>query len=569
MSPDRLTLSDDVEWDDVQAIVRRPFKLWHQSAHVILTIRDAKKAKAWLQALEPRIRTTWDIYSIEGGTALGPMAHAKLHFNIAFSFDGLRALGLHHEDLARFDDPFREGMAPSTKKGVSRRAGILGDLKCNHSSAWIWGGSDLTESGEPAPTDDRVLQPDIHILLMIFAHDRAEIDKYIAGISVETDGLEVPFQGHDAAREAGHRTKYNTHEHFGFKDGISQPLLPGTKKHRKLSPRWRDFHEVQAGEFVLGYKNERDEYPETPTVPCCRDPDGLLKPARDADGHVTDRRHDLGRNGTYLVARVLRQNVGTFDRTVQQVARLIATTPELDALDRADDGDPNDTSTRLLTRAAGLLMGRALSGEPLAKDVGPADADGNKNDFGFHHMDPAGLHCPIGSHVRRANPRDSLEPDPDTALRLSKQHRILRRSRIYGPREAPGDFQRFNGKGDRGLFFICLNADIAGQFEFIQDSWINNPAFGDLEGERDAILAPAIDTRISFPARPFTRWTERGTRQLVEVRAGGYFFLPGRNALKFIASQPEEHEKKTAEAGAVNVKDADALQPSDSGGCDA
>ncbi|MEM9062484.1 MAG: hypothetical protein AAGD13_18640 [Pseudomonadota bacterium] len=557
MSGGCIKLSDTVEWDDVQAIVRRPFKGWKYSAHVILTIRDAAKAKDWLIELEPRIRTTWDIYAREGGMTLGPMAHASLHFNIAFSFGGLCKLGLHEDDLARFDEAFREGMAPYSAKGLSRRAGILGDLQRNHSSEWIWGGSAVRENGKPASTEGRVLQQDVDILLMIFAHSRDEIEGFISEISIEADGLEVPFRSSEVASVAGHETEYASHEHFGFKDGISQPLFPSTMKDRNVSRRWRDFHEVQSGEFVLGYKNERDEFPETPTVPRKRDPDGLLQPARDVDGCPTDDRHDLGRNGTYLVARLLKQNVGTFDETVWKVAYLTATKSDLQALRRVEKGESDKDGIALLERAAGLLMGRALNGDPLAKDIGPADASKTRNDFGFHHMDPAGLHCPIGSHVRRANPRDSLEPDPDTALRLSKQHRILRRGRVYGLCEKTGNFMRKDGEHTRGLFFICLNADIAGQFEFIQDTWINNPAFGDLEGERDAILAPAIDTRISFPAKPFTRWTERGDRQLVEVKGGGYFFLPGRSALRFIARQPF-HERNAETKDAVEAEHQDA-----------
>ena len=134
--------------------------------------------------------------------------------------------------------------------------------------------------------------------------------------------------------------------------------------------------------------------------------------------------------------------------------------------------------------------------------------------------------CPVGAHIRRANPRDIIGPDPDTALRLSKMHRIIRRGRPYGPR-------RGEGKPDarRGIAFIALNADIAGQFEMIQHSWLNNPNFGGLYAGCDPIgHVTHPDDEFAVQQRPANLHV-RKPRPFVTVRGGAYFFLPGLRAL--------------------------------------
>ncbi len=140
------------------------------------------------------------------------------------------------------------------------------------------------------------------------------------------------------------------------------------------------------------------------------------------------------------------------------------------------------------------MVGRWPSGAPLVLSPerdDPALAD--PNDFMYAQSDAHGYACPIGAHIRRANPRDSLDPRPGSpeSIAVNKRHRLLRRGRAYGPplsveqalsdRDAPVD--------ERGLHFICLNGNIARQFEFVQHTWINNPKFDQLYDDADPILA--------------------------------------------------------------------------------
>ena len=95
----------------------------------------------------------------------------------------------------------------------------------------------------------------------------------------------------------------DAYEHFGFHDGISQPIVEGLSR----KGPWAD--SIRAGEFVLGYPNEYGLYTEGPVVDAAADPDGIL-PEAGANGGGAMR--DLGRNGTYLVLRQLAQHVHRF-----------------------------------------------------------------------------------------------------------------------------------------------------------------------------------------------------------------------------------------------------------------
>jgi len=178
-----------------------------------------------------------------------------------------------------------------------------------------------------------------------------------------------------------------------------------------------------------------------------------------------------------------------------------------------------------------------------------SDAD----DFGYRDSDAQGFKCPIGSHVRRSNPRDSVGPDGPTALKTANRHRILRRGRSYG--HSPKD-PRVEDNVDRGLLFLCLNSDIERQFEFVQQTWVNNPVFGGLNGEVDPLIGNTDKTETS-PVNPIQGNSDNGEPQrdaiftiqadplrtrvhnlerFVTVKGGAYFFLPSIRALRYLAS---------------------------------
>src|SRR5262245_27868903 len=182
--------------------------------------------------------------------------------------------------------------------------------------------------------------------------------------------------------------------------------------------------------------------------------------------------------------------------------------------------------------------------------------------FTFDH-DPDATACPFGAHIRRANPRnadlpagtrgpiakllrtlgfDSEGPHHDL-LASTRFHRILRRGREYGPRLAPAD--AIVGKErdqKRGLRFICLNANISRQFEFVQAAWIANPKFSGTD-EGDPLLGNRKPLATGRPTNGFTQPQDgglpcrtAGLSLFVTVRGGAYFFLPGIAALRYLAT---------------------------------
>ena len=259
------------------------------------------------------------------------------------------------------------------------------------------------------------------------------------------------------------------HEPFGFRDGISQPVIEGLSKKGPAATT------LKFGEFVLGYPNEYGR---------------LTDPA------LLDEAPEVGRNGSYLVFRQLRQDVRGFWRF-------------LDSAARRPDGTP-DPEERV--RLAAKLVGRWPGGAPLTLSPERDDpALAEDNDFGYHDFDRDGARCPIGAHIRRSNPRDSLDPKPGTAksLELNRRHRLLRRGREYGQQLTPDEALEDPPptEQERGLHFMCLNANISRQFEFVQGTWLNSPKFAGLYDDSDPLVGPSEPVRrhVHDPVRPGTR----------------------------------------------------------------
>jgi Dyp-type peroxidase family len=427
--------------------------------------------------------------SIAPSVTPGSVKPADGALHLAFTSAGLTKLGLDAEGLATFSAEFVSGMT------TPHRRRLLGDAAESAPENWLWGGP------ATAPVD---------LLLMLFARDRATLASACTSVSGTLPGAGL----REILRLE--TSDLDDREHFGFRDGIAQPIIP---EFRKSGPA---ANTVRAGEFVLGYENEYGLMPETPSVPRTGDAAAKLPAAMDDKD-----RSDLGRNGSYLVMRQLSQDVRGFWRYV-------------DGATKASDGTP-DPGGR--TRLAAKMVGRWPDGAPLALSPDHHDpALGNANEFGYHELDADGLRCPYGAHIRRTNPRDSLDPKPgtDESLAANKRHRLLRRGREYGPPLSEEQIWRDPAPGeaevDRGLYFICLNADIGRQFEFVSHTWMNNPNFAGLYDDPDPLTGPSRNSGCSFTvqATPF-RHRYAGLPRFVTVRGGGYFFLPGLRAIRYLA----------------------------------
>jgi deferrochelatase/peroxidase EfeB len=324
-------------------------------------------------------------------------------------------------------------------------------------------------------------------------------------------------------------------------DGISQPLVDWQRQRAAKDGERKDYSNLSClGEYLLGYPNEYGGYTDRPLL------DPTLAGPRLPRAEDAPDRADLGRNGSYLVMRQLRQDVHGFWQFV----------------DRQAGGDAGRREM-----IASAMVGRRRDGVPL---VGPADetiegggAPGDLNAFTYR-LDRDGLRCPLGAHIRRSNPRNADMPpgapglvswakrtlgfDADALahdlVASTRFHRLLRRGREYGigvtPAQALG---AASGSVDTGLHFICLGANIARQFEFVQNAWAMAVRFDGLPSESDPLLgtrAPAADGTptdgFSMPRADGAAERITGLPQFVTVLGGAYFFLPGIRALRFLAT---------------------------------
>ena len=172
-------------------------------------------------------------------------------------------------------------------------------------------------------------------------------------------------------------------------------------------------------------------------------------------------------------------------------------------------------------------------------------------EFGYFNQDEKGLKCPMGSHVRRTNPRDHLvDHGQEDSIEMIRKHQLLRRGRVFGPPLVdsmnPEDILKLK-KDDgekRGLHFICLNVDISRQFEFVQSIWAQSPKFAGLYNDGDPIIGARVteentknDEFISKSESSPIRNKYKHLPQFTTVVGGSYFFLPGIRALKFISNE--------------------------------
>jgi Dyp-type peroxidase family len=388
--------------------------------------------------------------------------------NVALSHSGLRALGVPRASLDSFPPEFTAGMAA--------RAATLGDLGDSSPRRW----------------DAPLGSTDVHAALALYAPDDATLRSVLATAHQAHAGLpgvSVIYRIDTPQLPTG-RT------HLGFVDGIGEPDIEGSgvsdifqtgPDHYGYLPGFGD--PIRAGEFLLGYVNQLGQ-----TTPM---------PQPDV----------LGRNGTYIAFRKLHVHVAAFRRYLHDNAA----TPEEEEL------------------LAAKMIGRWRSGAPLMltpehDDPALARDPNQVNDFSYHAQDPHGLHCPLGAHIRRMNPRDSLA---DTIVDPGI-HRALRRGATYGP-VLPDGVLDDDGL-ERGIVFIFMGTELARQFEFIKSQWANDGNFAGLSTEKDPLIGANDGTGVfTIPQRPVRRRLQQIPR-FMTTTGGEYLFMPGIRALNWLAN---------------------------------
>jgi Dyp-type peroxidase family len=525
--------------DQIQGNVLPGFRT---DAQVLLALRISQPgaARDWLSRAAKEVTTAHHVFDVDQAEAEAKMGHRPPPargpwLNLGLSYSGLTALTATSFRFA--DEALRDGLAA--------RSYLLGDPTDpraeGHRSGW--------NVGRPGE------EPDV-LLLVAGELDNADLRRRRARDDPATahklealaqawagqataSGLDLLWQETGMTLSRGPST-----EHFGFRDGISQPgirgLLPGSRGFvtprvlRNRSPK--DGPELAApgmplvwpGSFVFGYPAQNPVDARTP-------------------GPVAVGGPSWTENGSLMVFRRLRQHVDRFHGFLSRVAR-----------EHAHRKLPGATPDAL----GALLVGRWPSGAPVLRspdrDLPALGSDryaNNQFDFtnklprpriddddyeGDHFPsaagDPLGQVCPNSAHIRKANPRTGYTEQGGLEDTLAR--RILRRGITYGRAVTHVDhLTRQEREGDRGLHFLCYQTSIPGQFEFLMKEWFNSPT-----APRGGGLDLLVGQDSAGPRSCFLV----GETGLVEVTAkerwviptgGGYFFVPSVAAMAALANK--------------------------------
>jgi deferrochelatase/peroxidase EfeB len=489
---------------DIQGNVVRAYGRYNYpfARYVFLHIREGRgiDGRAFVGALTTRVTT-----AVNWGEGPDPIAKPAVATNVAFTYQGLKRLELPRASLNGFPSEFIMGMKPRKK--------ILGDDGPSDPEHWdpIWRN-----------------EKDIHVLVSLNGQSLAGLDQawqwllgmveasagavlVLKGHRGENGAEDLPYQEASAVFENGVAT---SKEHFGYTDGIGDPVFEGLPEqayrvHGRGKQTRKGWAPLATGEFLLGHTDEAREYPRAPAP--------LL----------------LARNGTFMVYRKLHENVGSFNRYLDQESKTYPGGRELLAAKFVgrwrDNGAP-------LAHAPDERTKKEWD-QRFAR-AGEEERDRMLSDWTYND-DKVGAKCPFSSHMRRINPRGSLELTKDafdTPGALANRRRVIRRGLPYGGVKDPA-----RDDGNHGIIIMMLNADIARQFEFVQQQWINYGNDFHAANDKEIILGnhcPMQPSKAVLPVPPDSDqppYFLRNIPRLVETRGGEYFFIPSMTALRMIA----------------------------------
>lgn len=525
-------MSTSIDLCDVQGNIVKGYGHYGypKARYIFYRIHEGAAGREFLQRIVPLITTgvPWELTAESGADNAPP----PVTTNIAFTYQGMKMLGVPRKSLQSFPEDFAMGMKP--------RKDILGDDGPSDPKRWdpIWQDEGAVHvwisinGKDDAPIDARY-----QAICDLVAKSNKQVEQ-LAGHRGSDGATDLPYQGASLIYKNGIP---QAGEHFGYSDGISDPyfaasggnpnrVIGGGKPLRGDPTTKGGWAPLETGEFILGH---RDEAFETPIAP---------KP------------HLLAFNGTFLVYRKLHENVGDFNRYLDEVGAEYPGGKEMLAAKfagrwRASGASitqcPTEADARVFGENLDAAQARLYSEQPNpSKEAVEEYAGLRKQLVAFNYDDDLhGARCPLGAHVRRINPRGALEAGKEafkTPGALVNRRRILRRGLPYGEVK---DGTR--NDGDHGIIFMVINASISRQFEFVQQQWINygndfqlandkDPLLGNhgvnAEGRPDGRMMLEADPKGSNP--PFFC---SGIPRFVETRGGDYFFVPSLTALSMLA----------------------------------
>ncbi|MEZ5659940.1 MAG: cytochrome P450 [Burkholderiaceae bacterium] len=481
-----------IDRQDVQGnvlVAHAARRAWHYA----LRLPDAQAGRRLLGAM-----LTPDAFGLPQVTHdLDASTRARPYYlNVGLTAAGLVRLGVSSEQLGAFPAAFLDGPRHPER---CRRTGDVGSNDPRH-----W---ELSfDGGQHADPQDAV-----HLLLSLYGADDAALAGHRRAIEAACDALGIArIWCRDARALAGGIG------HFGYRDGIAQPRIAGVD-----DPSRTQDHQPMAGvgDFLLGAR-----YPNAYGAPSL----GAMP-------------FELAENGCFAAVRLLEQDVEGFEAALKQAAAEHGIHPEL---------------------LAAKLMGRWRSGEPLSltghqadlSDAGPAREIGREQLNAFDYIatdrfDPAGAGddiagalCPVGSHIRRMNPRSA------PAVGKAYSRRMIRRGMPYVWADA-GDGQGGSHPA-KGLLGIFICSDLERQYEFVLGQWANGDlSQAGMRGGRDPFAGAVMPANgagpgDAEPTSPFRiahadgRVSQVQIGQFVRNRGSVYLLLPGLTGLRWLAGMP-------------------------------
>ena len=480
---------------EIQGDVLAGFRKDHVRVLFLRFPDQADPVRAWLTDLIPQVSTTAEVaaFNTEFSAArrrnngVDPAGMHAVWLNVSLTFQGLAEL-LGSDPLS---GPIGGDQVPNTQafqQGAAARAGVVGDTGANAPANWLFG-----QDGQP-----------VHALLTLAADRERDLNvaASVQRVAAAKAGLTVVFE-QEAATLPGER---RGHEHFGFKDGISQPGVAGFDPPEPQDPSQVDGRPgtriVPAGEFVIGLPR--------------------------ADNQPPAQLPDWAANGTFQVVRRMAQDVpGWWGQVAANKA----------VLDKAGVAVPPGARTEWLAARA---VGRWRSGasvehhpdsEPSVKPGSPED-----NQISYATDDQDGHKTPLFAHIRKVNPRDALGGAAAQPAAVDPR-RIIRRGVPYGE---PFDPAQGNGHGPdapRGLVFVAYMANLAAQFEFLQQTWLNNVNFPAPDTGGDPVIGVDSTDSLVLEGTPASTTTPLTFHQFVRTEGTVYAFVPALSTLRKLAAR--------------------------------
>jgi Dyp-type peroxidase family len=468
--------------EEIQGDVLAGFRKDFETVVLLRFPDDPAPVRKWLSRLIPQIATTrqvaafnQDFSAARRNLAGTDPAQLKVTWvNLSLTYAGLKFL--------MGAEPFPDQDQPGVRafvQGAFDRAASNGDEGESAPENWLFGKPD---------------QP-VHAVLTVAsdAQNLLEVRASELRVAAARAGLTVVFEQAGGTLPGDRKG----HEHFGFKDGISQPGVrdfdqpdPRDPVHVDGKPGTRI---VPAGEFVVGHPKLVGEPPKLP---------------------------DWAKDGSFQVVRRLAQDVPAW------WAQVGAARKALNDVELPPGAGQEWVAARAVGRwRSGASVAHNPNAEPPTKPGAPDD------NLISYVEDPEGHVTPQFAHIRKTNPRDALGGTHTPA----DVRRIIRRGIPYGQPFDPAAGEGHGPDADRGLVFIAYMSDIEFQFEFLQSTWVNNTSFPAPETGKDPVIGEDSDVNLKLANKPEGR--KLHFAQFVRTEGTIYAFAPALSTLRDLAQR--------------------------------